>query len=139
MASIVGKAAPSLRFLEQGNNWLELKPQTIDFQMVNGRVFHRNMELSSGKVDVRTQGWVAVDQTIGLLAEIPVKDEWVEKEKLLAGLRGQTIKIPIGGSFSQPQIDRRAVSQLSQQLLGSAAQQMIQGELQKGLQKLLGQ
>ena len=139
VAGIVGKAAPSLKFLEQGNNLLELAPQTIDFQMANGRVFHRNMELTSGNVIVRTQGWVGVDQSVGLLAEIPILDKWVENEKLLSGLKGQTIKIPVAGTLTKPQLDRRAIGQLSQQLLGGAAQQLIQGELQKGLQKLLGQ
>jgi len=139
VASIVNKAAPSLNFLEEGNNWLELQPQTIDFQMTDGRVYHRNLEFTSGKVKVKTQGWVGMDQTVGLLAEIPILDEWVEGEKILSALKGQSIKIPIGGTFGQPQLDRRAIGQLSQQLIGGAAQQLIQGELQKGLQKLLGQ
>jgi hypothetical protein len=40
--------------------------------------------------------------------------------------------------LSQPQLDRRAISQLSRQLIGNSAERLLQDELQKGLQKLLG-
>ncbi len=138
IAVLLKQAAPSLNFLSEGQNWLELPPQDVDFQMTQGRVYHRNIELSSGSVVIRTQGWVGVDQSLGMLAEIPVQDKWIGSDRTLAALQGQTIQIPIQGSLSKPQLDQRAVAQLSQQLIGQTAERLLQNELQKGLKKLLG-
>ena len=137
VSTLLNRSGPRLDFLNAGEKWMELAPQDIDFQMTQGRVHHRNLELRAGKVPIRTQGWVGVDQTVGMLAEIPVQDEWIEGRKLLEGLRGQSIQIPVHGTFAKPQLDRGAIAKLSRQLIGNGAERLIQQELQKGLQKLL--
>ncbi len=137
-STLMQRSAPNLGFLSEGRDWLEITPQQVDFQMSQGRIYHRNLALKAGQVTLRTQGWVGVDQTIGLMAEIPVQDDWIAKQKLLAGMQGQTIKIPIQGTFARPQLERSALAQLSRQMVESTAQNLLQDELQKGLQKLLG-
>ena len=138
VSTLLNRAGPKLSFLNAGEKWMELAPQEIDFQMTQGRVFHRNLELQAGKVLIRTQGWVGMDQTVGMMADIPVQDSWIEGRKLLEGLRGQSIQIPIHGTFSKPQLDRSAITQLSRKLIGNTAERLLQQELQRGLQKLLG-
>jgi hypothetical protein len=138
VSGLLQKNSSSLSFLRSDKTWLEMSPQQIEFQMTGGRVYHRNLEVQLGEVLVRSHGWVGLDQSIALAAEIPILDKWVDKEKLLAGMRGKSVQIPIHGTFSQPQLDQRALAQLSQQIIGSTAEHFIQDELQKGLQKLLG-
>ncbi|MEM7313633.1 MAG: hypothetical protein AAF497_10830, partial [Planctomycetota bacterium] len=138
VSTLLTRSGPKLDFLNAGETWMEIAPQDIDFQMANGRVYHRNLELRAGKVPIRTQGWVGVDQTVGMMAEIPVQNDWIEGRKLLEGLRGQTIQIPVHGTFAKPQLERGAIAKLSQQLIGNTAERLIHQELQKGLQKLLG-
>lgn len=138
VGSLLQKDASKLSFLRADQTWLEMNGQQVQVQMSGGRVYHQNLEMLLGEVTVRSQGWVAADQSLSVVAEITILDKWVGNEKFLAGMRGKSVQIPIHGTFSQPRIDQRALAQLSSQLIGNTAEQFLQDELQKGLQKLLG-
>ena len=113
-----------------------MSPQRIDFQVVEGRVHHRGLQVQVDDVIIRTQGSVGLDQSLALMAEVPIRDEWVQRDRYLSSLRGQSLRIPVSGTLSQPRLDSRAVQQLSTQLIGGAAERLIQDELQNQLQKL---
>ena len=135
VSTLAGQTQP---ILSPHQTLASLRPQQIDFQLLEGRVYHREMQLDVGDVQVRTQGSVGLDQTISLLAEVPIQESWLGNQRLLQGLRGQTIQLPIQGTFRQPQIDSRGVTKLTRELVGSTAERVIQDEIQRGLQKLLG-
>jgi hypothetical protein len=107
--------------------------------VADGRVEHGNFELQIGDVIVRTSGYVGFDQSLGLVAEIPIRDKWVARDKFLRGLAGQTLKIPIRGTLSKPQLDQRAIAWLGQQMIGSAASGLLEDVIDRGLQKGLDQ
>jgi len=65
------------------------------------------------------------DQSISLVAKIPIADEWIAGNRYLAGLQGQSISVPIGGTVSRPVVDRAAVQKLSADLVRNAAQGAI--------------
>jgi hypothetical protein len=115
---------------------LSVKDQQVDFRVIDGRVYHQNMEFQVGDVMLRSQGSVGFDETVALTLTVPIQDAWVANEPLLSGLRGQALQIPISGTLTRPQMDKRAISSLTQQLLQGAAQQAIGGELNKALDKL---
>ena len=135
VANLTGRTQP---ILPPNQSLATLRPQQIDFQLIEGRVYHRDMALEFGDVQLRTQGSVGLDQTISLLAEIPIQESWLGNQRLLQGLRGQTLQLPIQGTFQQPQIDSRGVTKLTRELVGSTAERVIQDEVQRGLQRLLG-
>ena len=66
-----------------------------------------------GDVTIRTRGQVGFDQPLRLVAEIPVQDRWVAQQPYLAGLRGQTLKVPIRGTFQRPSLDARVLQSLT--------------------------
>ena len=45
--------------------------------MVQGRVYHRGLELQLPEVTVRTYGSVGVDQTLAIMAEMNVPLTWI--------------------------------------------------------------
>jgi hypothetical protein len=94
------------------------------------------MEFQIGDVTIRSQGSVGFDETISLTLNVPIPDAWIGNQPLLAGLKGQTLQVPITGTLTRPQMDQRAIAGLSQQLLQGAAQQAIGGELNKALDRL---
>jgi hypothetical protein len=108
----------------------------IDFQVVEGRVYHRNLEFVIDNVPVRSHGSVGFDQTLALEIEVPIQDKWIEREPALRSLAGQSLKIPIYGTFQKPRMDERAFATLSQQLLQGAATEAIGGELNRQFEKL---
>ena len=108
----------------------------IDFQVVQGRVYHRNLEFLIDGVPVRSRGSVGFDQTLAIEIEIPIQDEWIAREKSLRSFAGQSLRIPIYGTFQKPKIDQRAVADLSSKLLQGAATQVIGDELNRQFEKL---
>ena len=115
---------------------LTMSEHDVPFRMVDGRVHHRGLAFSSGDVVIRTSGSVGFDETLSLVAEVPIPDKWVGSDRLLAGLKGHVLRIPIGGTLKRPQIDSRALAELARQLAGSAANRWIENELGKQMDKL---
>lgn len=115
---------------------LTMTDKVVDFQVSEGRVYHRNMEFLVDDVPVRSYGSVGFDQSLALVLEVPIQQKWLGSEKALQSLAGQKLEIPVTGTFQQPRIDQRAVADLSQKLLQGAATQVIGDELNRALDKL---
>ena len=99
MAVILGYSAPArLR-----------RESVVRFQMAEGRVHHEGLELVFPELTIRTHGSVGLDQTLALVAEMPVPPKWTGNNPLGTALKDQTIHLPIGGTLDRPQIDRRAM------------------------------
>ncbi|MBC8116135.1 MAG: hypothetical protein H7062_17250, partial [Candidatus Saccharimonas sp.] len=98
-------------------------------------------------VTLRTSGSVGMDETLNLIAEFGIPDDWIGNTKLLAGLKGKSIRIPIGGTLSRPHPDSRILGELTKQLGGSALEGLLEknldnkldGLFKKNLNKLLPQ
>jgi hypothetical protein len=116
---------------------LAIRDQQVDFRIMDGRVYHQNIEFQVGDVVMRSQGSVGLDETISLNIQIPVQDAWIAKEPLLASLKGQSLTVPMTGTLRRPQLDQRAVANLSGQLIQNAAGQAVGNELNKALDKFL--
>ena len=120
----------------RGSKALTIDNRQIDFQVAEGRVYHRNLEFMVDGVPIRSYGSVGFDQTLVLEIEISIQDKWIKRQRALQSLAGQTIKIPIRGTFSRPQIDQRAVADLSRQMLQGVATEAIGSEINRALDKL---
>ena len=101
--------------------WLQMAEQTVPFVVKDQRIFHQNVNLRHKELTIRTHGSVGFDQSLEMVAEIPIPDEWIAGKSLLAGLKGRKISIPISGTMSRPVLDLKAIRQLSTQMLKDAA------------------
>jgi len=122
----------------QTATWLTIPEQQVQFDVQDGRVQHHGLTVTAGDVVIRTSGSVGFDQTLALLAEVPVQDQWIANKRLLQGLKGTTLQLPLRGSFSRPQVDSRALADLNRQMLRNAAGGALEQELGRGLQQLFG-
>ena len=119
--------------------WVELGEQRVNFQVAENRVYHEGFQMIVDGVPIRTRGWVGmVDESIDVMAEVPIMDAWIQGNPALAGLAGQTIQIPVSGTTSKPQLDRQALAKATTQLAKNAGMGFLQNELGKQLQKRLG-
>ncbi len=116
--------------------WLDLPEQEIPFKLEQGRIYHDGLTLIVSNVAVKTRGSVGVDESLNLIAEIAIKDEWLG-DKLVAGLKGKSIQIPIIGTMSRPQIDPSIFESLAQQIGGSAIEGLLQDKIGDGLDGLI--
>jgi translocation and assembly module TamB len=115
--------------------WLKMPEQAVDFQMVDGRVTHRNLNVRIGDVTLATSGSVDVSGQMDLVGSMPIPDDWIEKSPWLASLRGQSVQVPVRGSLTSPQLDSSIVQQLGRQAAQGAAQTAAQGLLERGFSR----
>ena len=109
--------------------WLTVEQQAIPLAVENGRVYHEGIKFSHNEIVIRTSGSVGFDNSINMVAKIPIADEWLEGNQYLSGLRGQSISIPVSGTVNRPVIDQNAVKQLSADLVRNAAQGAIRNSI----------
>jgi len=110
----------------------------IPFVMANGRVYHEGMELVFPEVTIRTQGYVGLDQSLALTAEMPILPKWTAMNPRLAtAMKGQTIRVPIQGTLQRPQLDQVTLRRYAAQFLQKSAENLLQDELQRQLDRLL--
>jgi hypothetical protein len=115
---------------------LSMNDQQIDFKVVDGRVYHRQLEFIIDDVPIRSTGSVGFDQSLAIELAIPIQDRWIDGEDALRGLAGQTLSIPIQGTFQNPRVDQRAFTNLTKQLIRNTAGQAIGNEIGRQLEKL---
>ena len=120
----------------QTKAWLTLPEQKITFAMVDGRVHHRDLKVDIGDATLMTAGSVAVNGQLELLASMPIPDKWTDKGPMLAALKGQSLQFPVRGTISKPQMDASMLGQLGRQAIMNTGQNLIQQQLNKGLDKL---
>jgi hypothetical protein len=122
--------------------WLDLPNQEIVFQLIDNRVHHQGLEMRLKDVVIRTRGSVGIDQSLSMVAEVPIRDEWLTSSRYMASLKGQSLRIPIQGTLSKPRLDRSALERMTQQTLTNAASRLIEEEVNRtfsrGLEKLFG-
>jgi hypothetical protein len=117
---------------------LRIPDRNIAYRVADGRVYHEDMEFYVGEVVVQSRGSVGFDQTVAMTVTVPILDKWVENRPALAGFRGKSVDIPVGGTLDRPRVDAGALTAISGQMLRDAAQGAIGGEINKALNKLLG-
>lgn len=116
--------------------WMNLGEQEIPFAIQDGRVYHEGLKLQMKDLQVVTKGSVGIDQSLQMVAIIPIHDDWLNNQKWLEGLRGQKLEIPITGTVTKPVLDRRAIQQLTMQLGQRVAQQEVNRLVSEQTQKL---
>jgi len=115
---------------------LSIQDQNVHFRVVDGRVYHQNMEFQIDDLVVRSEGSVGLDETLDLVLHVPIPDKWIAADRLLGGLKGQTIDIPVGGTLTRPRMDRTAIAGLSRQLIQGAAQGKVGEEVNRVLDQI---
>jgi hypothetical protein len=119
--------------------WLEIPEQDVPVDVVEGRVHHEGLTMHVKDITLRTSGSVGMnDQSLQLTCEIPIRDEWLKDKSYLAGLKGQTIKIPVGGTISRPELDTRGLVTFGRDLAFAAGRGAVEGQLNKGVEKGTG-
>ncbi|MBL7037733.1 MAG: hypothetical protein ISR77_03835 [Pirellulaceae bacterium] len=116
---------------------LNVPQQKVKFDVKNGRVYHQNFSVVVGDVEIRTSGSVGFDQSLDLVAELPIRDNWVDSKPYLAALRGTVVRIPVQGTFANRRFDNRALRDLNRQLIGNAAGRLLEDGLNRGLERLI--
>lgn len=109
----------------------------VAFRVAGGYVHHENVVLEFQDFTVRTRGSVGFDQTLSLVAEVPIRDDWLRSERLRNAFAGKVLQLPVGGTLGRPKVDLRGLERLASDLLREAASDALRGELDRQLERLL--
>ncbi|MEE4263117.1 MAG: DUF748 domain-containing protein [Desulfobacteraceae bacterium] len=124
--------ADLLKMMGISERELSLADQDIDFEAKDGRIALSPMTLEAEGYQLKMHGSIGFDSSLDFIARIPVTEKLVGRDAY-PFLQGTTIKIPIGGTTSEPRIDETAF----QQATGDLMQQALRKNLEKGAQDLL--
>jgi hypothetical protein len=113
------------------------RESVVPFKMVDGRVYHRDLELVFPELTIRTHGSVGLDRSLAIMAEMPVPPKWIGANPLGTALKNQTIRLPIGGTLNEPKIDPKALAQVSAEFVKAGARNLLLDGLNRGLDRLL--
>ncbi|TWU34388.1 hypothetical protein [Novipirellula artificiosorum] len=119
---------------------IRMPAQTVDFVLDHGVVNHKRMYFDIDRANVVTSGNVTLDGRLDLVAQIPLDERWLGSD--LRGLAGQPVTLPVDGTLSRPSLDssgvRKVVSQLGIQTIQSNAENYLQKQVGKGIERLFG-
>jgi translocation and assembly module TamB len=108
-------------------------PQTVDFRVVNQRVYHDRIEMNIGDLVIRTRGSVGlIDESLVLEAEIPLK-----AAPPLLGPNSkqppqeQVVIIPIEGTLGNPKFPPGTIEKLAAQILKNSTRNTIREGIDK--------
>ena len=105
----------------------------VSFQVANGRVYHKDLELIFPDITIRSSGSVGIaDQSMDVLVQMPVPPKWQAGNTVVAqAARNQTISVPLRGKLAKPALDQQAVANLTRQFMQKAAGNVLEGELNR--------
>lgn len=136
VAALVERRLPRLSALAR-DDWIEMPPQQVAFRVESQQVTHQGLKMFVRDVPIATQGSVGFDQSLRLDLDLTIPDRWTDNRPLLAHLRGRTIRVPIRGSLTRPELDEQFFTELARQLLGGSAGRILEEGLLRGLDRLL--
>lgn len=121
-----------------GKQWLELPEQEVPVDVIHGRVHHTGLTLKTKEFTLKSTGSVGIeDQSLDIICEVPLRDEWLKDPKF-AGLKGQTLKLPVKGTISQPKVDISAAFGGLVGLGSAGIKGALGGQLNSGLEQGTG-
>ncbi|MBN1268081.1 MAG: hypothetical protein JXB04_00695, partial [Kiritimatiellae bacterium] len=109
----------------------------VSFSCRNGRIESSPLTLGVGKHQISIVGSVGLDQTLDYQAQVPVTEDLVGSHAAKY-LSGTTVKIPIRGTASKPELNLGSLNAAVADLAGQAARKAVEekaSELIRGLFK----
>ena len=122
---------------DQTGSLISIDSQNVEFRMVNRRVYHRGLTFKIGTLPVTTHGSVGFDESLSMVAEIPIRANLLGQDLSLGLLEGQTLQIPIEGTLSNPKLEHKVLDQLGGKLLKNVGRGQILNEVGKQLERLI--
>jgi hypothetical protein len=120
----------------QAVSLIHIENQTVEFRLKDGRVYHRGLQFTAGNVTITTHGSVGLDESLLVMAEIPMGAGLLGNNSKLKGINAQSIQIPIEGTLEHPKIDPRAIENLTGSLLKNTTQGLL-NPFKQELEKLV--
>ena len=121
---------------DQSGALVSIDDSNVEFRLVGGRVYHRGLTFTVGATPITTHGSVGLDESLAIVAEVPIRATFLGRDLSLGLLEGQTLQIPIEGTLSKPKVELHVLDQLTGKTLQNVGRGALLNEVNKTLEKL---
>jgi hypothetical protein len=108
----------------------------VEFRVAQGKVYHQGLRLELPQMTIETSGSVGFDESLAMTAEIRLPERWLNKG-ILAELKSQPLKIPIGGTLRKPKVEMPEFRGMTREAMRETAKGLLRNEVKRGLDRLL--
>jgi hypothetical protein len=98
----------------------------IPFEVRDGRVYHRNMELTFSDLTLRSSGSVGLDRSLSLITEVSLPRQWLGDNAVSTVLHTPAIAVPIGGTLEHPTLNHELLGEIGRRAITGAAQGLLE-------------
>ena len=92
---------------------LTTSDQKVRFQVLDGRVYHEDLRMNLGDMEIHSYGSVGLeDERLAIVADLHIPNKWAQEDRLLASWAGKVIQIPIRGTLDRPDIDESVLANI---------------------------
>ncbi len=109
-----------------------IEESPVQFELADGRVWHRGLRFEVGTLSVETTGFVALDQSLDLVATVTLPDFAEGDSPLTRALSQRQIEIPIEGTLAAPKARGSGLLNEGRQLLTELMPQLLNPDTSSG-------
>jgi hypothetical protein len=102
---------------------------TVLFRLENGRIYHQDLQFRLRDITIRTHGSVGFDESLELVAEVPLGGSLANDPALGSAGAGHVLSLPIRGTLRHPQLDIAALHKANVAYLKGAIDSLIKNRL----------
>ena len=111
---------------------VQLAESAVEFQVRDGRVWHQGLAFGlpelSPELQMLSQGSVGFDESLDLTIDIPLPLKLLGSGPLVQSLGDQTIRLPVGGTLTEPEVKFDGEGMLGSVIAG-LGQQLSDGDV----------
>ncbi|MCE9560521.1 MAG: hypothetical protein K8U57_00570 [Planctomycetes bacterium] len=113
--------------------------QSVPVRIERGRVYHENLNIKVGGYIVKTTGSVGFDNTLDMVADVPIPGGlpgFKNAPGLAKALTGKRVQIPIKGTLEKPMLDPKFFQNAIAKVAQDAAKDLGTAAMNKEFEKL---
>lgn len=114
---------------------MRLNEQTIDYQLVDGRVYHDGFHFNVADFVFSSNGSVGLDETLDVLVTMNFPDDIQNKGPILQSITSQPLQFHITGTLDKPKIKGEELKEMGKRIGIQAAEGLLQKILENRARK----
>jgi len=114
---------------------MRLQEQSVQYQVVNGRVYHAGFQFNIGNLAFASNGSVGFDDTLDIVVSMAFPDNLVNRGPILGALKNETLDFRITGTINKPVIDRSSLKNIGKRIGINAAGGLLEQFLDRRKKK----
>ncbi len=111
--------------------FLEMENQTVDYQVVDGRVYHAGFNFKVGDFDFSSNGSVGFDETLDLVISMAFPDELANRGPILQSLQDEALVFKVTGTMDKPVIKGDQLKDVGKRIGIKAAEGLLERILER--------